>query len=207
MHPLTPLEMRVAGMIGAGSRRSTTLAQAVPSYPREYVAHASMNEGQSLTVAPEPVDDEQDLSQHDEDEDEDEDEEEEANRGEQEDAVINESVTLNLEEVPEDRHVPSPFVDATLEATFCGYPASDVAASPMIPTPRVRVTRGRRPQHCCPEMHDTPEVVEPMGMSGERIELTRSLIETMGEMRGEIAGLSAEVAGLPGGIEATVGGD
>uniref|UniRef100_UPI00398EDE67 proto-oncogene tyrosine-protein kinase ROS-like n=1 Tax=Pristiophorus japonicus TaxID=55135 RepID=UPI00398EDE67 len=99
MHPLTPLEMRVAD-----------------------VAHASLNEGQSSTAAPEPVDDEQDLPQHDE---------EEENWGEQEDAGISEMVTLKLEEVMlEARHIPSPFEDATTEATFRGGPASDVAVGP-----------------------------------------------------------------------------
>uniref|UniRef100_UPI00398F88CF uncharacterized protein n=1 Tax=Pristiophorus japonicus TaxID=55135 RepID=UPI00398F88CF len=80
VHPLTPLEARIAGMIGAGSRRSTTGAQAGPSLQREEVASISEESQTTATeeqsFAEEPDQDEvfhAELPQEDQDEDEQED--------------------------------------------------------------------------------------------------------------------------------------
>uniref|UniRef100_UPI00398EFDA4 uncharacterized protein isoform X4 n=1 Tax=Pristiophorus japonicus TaxID=55135 RepID=UPI00398EFDA4 len=208
LQPLTSLEERVAALMGVAWIKATTTAQAGPTL-----------KGEELESNP-------DDAEEDSDDDEPEENifqshpPDQEHGGEREGMEMNEAPTvlLTLEEVqvpPIELPAPSVTSGLSVGGTLHGFLPSEAAGpsgvvqrgTPMAPPSKaagpscgVRAIpvgrRGRRAQPRSPEVQDLTDVLQMMAMSGESIDLTRSLLVTISGIGHEVAGLSGEVTAI-----------
>uniref|UniRef100_UPI00398E5869 uncharacterized protein n=1 Tax=Pristiophorus japonicus TaxID=55135 RepID=UPI00398E5869 len=188
LHPLTPLEERVAALMGPAWRKATTTAQYGP-HSRERNLRPTLTRLQPMqkmiqtwtslkrtfsnsTFQTKSV-------------------------GGREVMDEAHTVVLTLEEmqVPA-TELPGAFLSGTRVGTFHGFSQSESADPSGVQQATPRVRRGRRAQQCSPEVQDLTVVVQMMARSAESIDLTQSLLDTISGVGDEVSGLSREVTTL-----------